>query len=69
MSEVNITSNKTINTIELFTLEGKMLKSIYLNKSIGRISQNEFNKGTYIIKLKFNDYTTYTKLLLKKMIQ
>ncbi len=66
LSELNVKSKEKINTIELFTIEGKKLKSISVNKLNSIISISEFKKGTYIIKLKFNDNTSYSKLILKK---
>ena len=66
IAELIVNSKEIINTIELFTIEGKKIKSISVNKSNSIISISEFKKGTYIIKLKFNDHTSYSKLILKK---
>ncbi len=65
-NSINITTNKTLNgTLEIFTLEGKKMKSenVVIEKNI-QITVNDLFSGVYIITFRANNQEVYYNKLL-----
>lgn len=62
--EIDITSNKKIKSVELFSSIGQKLKVITQN--VNKIDIQNFAKGNYLLKINFEDGSSETQKIIKK---
>lgn len=64
-SIMNITADETINKIEIYNLEGRLLKSENSNKINLKIDVSSFESGIYVMELEINNEIFYKKFVKK----
>lgn len=65
INTLNIQSKEKIQEVEIYGLDGKMLKSIHINSSKAEIDMSTFPSGTYIIQTKNQEKTKSIKVIKK----
>lgn len=61
---LNVSSNKTIRSVSIFTTIGTKIYSTEIYKTNAQINLNQFNDGTYILLINYTDNTKQTKKLI-----
>lgn len=61
-TNLNFNTSEKIDSVEIYTLEGKLIKIVEQNNEL----VNDFQKGVYIAKIKFTNGKISIKKLLKK---
>lgn len=64
---INIQLNKPFSSLQIFDLNGRLLKTQYLGSAIGIIYADvaEFTKGTYLVKLRGNGTEVVRKIVIQ----
>jgi len=62
--EVTISSDETINSVELYNIIGeKVIEKKVMNKTT-KINMGDFNKGVYVVRIPFNQGSKVRKIIL-----
>jgi len=62
--EVTISSDETINSVELYNIIGeKVIEKKVMNKTT-KINMGDFNKGVYVVRILFNQGSKVRKIIL-----